>query len=43
MIFYYLRDVIDVNIEDMISDALEINPNMKIFTTSAITEENIPE
>ena len=38
-----LIDVIDVNIEDMISDALEINPNLKIFTTSAITEENIPE
>lgn len=38
-----LIDVIDVNIEDMISDALEINPNIKIFTTSAITGENIPE
>ncbi len=38
-----LIDVIDVNIEDMIRDALEINPNLKIFTTSAITEENIPE
>jgi len=38
-----LIDVIDVNIEDMISDALEINPNIKIFTTSAITEKNIPE
>jgi len=38
-----LIDVIDVKIEDMISDALEINPNIKIFTTSAITEENIPE
>ncbi|MBY8978987.1 MAG: hydrogenase nickel incorporation protein HypB [Candidatus Lokiarchaeota archaeon] len=38
-----LVDVIDVNIENMISDALEINPNIKIFTTSAITDENIPE
>ena len=38
-----LIDVIDVNIEDMISDALEINPNLKIFPTSAITEEMIPE
>ena len=38
-----LIDVIDVDIEHMISDALEINPNLKIFTTSAITEENIPE
>jgi len=38
-----LIDVIDVDVEHMISDALEINPNLKIFTTSAITEENIPE
>ena len=38
-----LIDVIDVDIEHMINDALEINPNLKIFTTSAITEENIPE
>ena len=38
-----LIDVIDVDIEHMISDALEINPNLKIFATSAITEENIPE
>ena len=38
-----LIDVIEVNIEDMISDALEINPNLKIFTTSAVTEVNIPE
>ncbi len=38
-----LIDVIDVDIEHMISDALEINPNLKIFTTSTITEENIPE
>ncbi|GAG41408.1 unnamed protein product, partial [marine sediment metagenome] len=38
-----LIDVIDVDIDHMISDALEINPDLKIFTTSAITEENIPE
>jgi hydrogenase nickel incorporation protein HypB len=38
-----LIDVIDVDIELMINDALEINPNLKIFTTSAMTEENIPE
>ncbi len=38
-----LIDVIDVDIEHVISDALEINPNLKIFTTSAITEENIPK
>jgi hydrogenase nickel incorporation protein HypB len=37
-----LIDVIDVNIEDMINDAKEINPNIKIITTSAITGENIP-
>jgi hydrogenase nickel incorporation protein HypB len=37
-----LIDVIDVDIEDMINDAKEINPNIKIFTTSAITGENIP-
>jgi hydrogenase nickel incorporation protein HypB len=36
-----LIDVIDVNIEDMINDAKEINPNIKIFTTSTITGENI--
>ena len=38
-----LIDVIDVDIDRMISDALEINPDLKIFTTSAITEENIPK
>ena len=37
-----LIDVIDVSIEDMINDAKEVNPNIKIFTTSAITGENIP-
>lgn len=36
-----LADVIDVNIEEMIKDAREINPNLKIFTTSTITGENI--
>ncbi|MFX0106146.1 MAG: hypothetical protein ACFE75_11730 [Candidatus Hodarchaeota archaeon] len=36
-----LKDVMDVNIEDMIKDAKEINPNLKIFITSAITGENI--
>jgi hydrogenase nickel incorporation protein HypB len=38
-----LIDVIDVNIEDMINDAKEINPNIKIITISAITGENIPK
>ena len=36
-----LEDVIDVNIEEMVKDAIEINPNLKIFTTSTITGENI--
>ena len=38
-----LIDVIEVSLEEMIRDAIEINPNLKVFTTSAITEENIPE
>jgi len=37
-----LIDVIDVDIEDMVNDAKEINPNLKIITTSAITGENVP-
>lgn len=36
-----LLDVIDVNIDDMVNDAREINPNLKIFTTSCKTGENI--
>ncbi|MFW9969957.1 MAG: hydrogenase nickel incorporation protein HypB [Candidatus Odinarchaeota archaeon] len=36
-----LKDVIEVNIEDMINDAKEINPNLKIFVTSATTGTNI--
>ena len=38
-----LIDVIDVNVEDMISDAKSINPNLKVITTSAQTGENISE
>lgn len=38
-----LKDVMDVNIEEMIRDAKKINPNLKIFTTSAFTGENIPK
>ena len=38
-----LNDVIDVNVEDMISDAKSINPNIKVITTSAQTGENISE
>ena len=36
-----LKDVVDVNIEEMIRDAEKINPNLKIIATSALTEENI--
>ncbi len=36
-----LKDVIDVNIEEMINDAKEINPNLTVFATSTITGENI--
>jgi len=38
-----LSDVIDVNIDEMINDAKEINPNLRIFATSAKTGENISE
>lgn len=38
-----LIDVMDVNVEEMIEDGLKINPNLKIFTTSATTGENISE
>ena len=36
-----LNDVMDIRVEDMIHDAKEINPNLKIFATSATTGENI--
>jgi len=38
-----LKDYLDVNVDEMINDAREINPNLKIFTTSAKTGEQIPE
>jgi len=38
-----LNDVIEVDVEEMISDARKINPDLKIFTISATTGENIPE
>ena len=38
-----LSDVMDVNIEEMVRDAKEINPDIKIITTSAATGENITE
>jgi len=36
-----LKDVMDVDIEEMIKDAKEINPNLNIFITSATSGENI--
>ncbi|TFG23479.1 MAG: hydrogenase accessory protein HypB [Promethearchaeota archaeon] len=36
-----LLDIIDVNLEEMINDAKEINPNLKIIATGAKTGENI--
>ena len=36
-----LQDVMEVNVEDMIKDAKEINPSLKIVVTSATTGENI--
>ncbi len=38
-----LIDVMDVGIEEMINDAREINPKLKIFTTSATTGSGISE
>ena len=36
-----LMDVMNVNLDDMISDAKEINPNLEVITTSAQSGENI--
>jgi hydrogenase nickel incorporation protein HypB len=38
-----LKDVMDVNIQEMIKDANEINPKIEVFTTSTLTKENILE
>ncbi|MHA1527002.1 MAG: hydrogenase nickel incorporation protein HypB [Promethearchaeota archaeon] len=38
-----LIDVMDVDIKEMINDAREINPKLKIFTTSATTGSGISE
>ena len=38
-----LLDIIDIEIEDMINDAKEINPNIRIFTLSAKTGVNVEE
>jgi hydrogenase nickel incorporation protein HypB len=36
-----LKDYLDVDIDEMINDAREINPNLEIFTTSAKADKNI--
>ncbi|MFO7797027.1 MAG: hydrogenase nickel incorporation protein HypB [Promethearchaeati archaeon] len=36
-----LLDVVEVNIEKMVNDAKEINPRLKVFTTSCKTRENV--
>ncbi|MFW9987856.1 MAG: hydrogenase nickel incorporation protein HypB [Candidatus Odinarchaeota archaeon] len=36
-----LIDVMDVNIDKMVEDAKKINPNLKLFITSATSGENI--
>lgn len=36
-----LSDVMEVDVKEMINDAKEINPNLKIITTSAITGEKV--
>jgi len=36
-----LKDVMEVDVKEMVKDAREINPNLKIFVTSATTGENI--
>jgi len=38
-----LVDVMDVNVEEMVNDAKQINPNLKVFTTSATTGENVTD
>ena len=38
-----LIDVMDVSIERMVEDAEKINPNLKIFTTSATVGSGIPD
>ncbi len=38
-----LKDYLDVNIDEMLNDAKEINPELKVFTTSAKTGEQISE
>jgi len=38
-----LIDVMDVSVENMVEDAKNINPNLKIFTTSATVGSGIPE
>jgi len=38
-----LKDVININIDEMVKDAIKINPNLQIIKTSAQTGEGISE
>jgi hydrogenase nickel incorporation protein HypB len=38
-----LLDVMDVDLEKMVDEAREINPDLEVFTTSATTGENIEQ
>lgn len=38
-----LLDVIDVDLEKMVNEAREINPDLEVFTTSAKTGENLEQ
>ena len=38
-----LMDVIEINVDEMISDAKEINPNLEVIPISAQTGKNIPK
>ncbi len=38
-----LNDILEINIENMVDDARNINPNLSIFTVSALTGEGLSE
>jgi hydrogenase nickel incorporation protein HypB len=38
-----LLDILDINVDEMINDAKQINPSIKILPVSAETGENIPK
>jgi hydrogenase nickel incorporation protein HypB len=38
-----LNDVIDVNVDEMVDDAKQINPNISVLTVSALEGKNIQE